>query len=55
MLPAFAWEFDRLRAAADADVPAAIAFVTVFPTIAAFMFWARGVDGGATGQACSCT
>ena len=45
MLPAFAWEHSTGYVLQPTVLTfAAIAFVTVFSTIAAFMFWARGVE-----------
>jgi drug/metabolite transporter (DMT)-like permease len=45
MLPAFAWEYSTGYVLQPTVLTfSAIAFVTVFSTIAAFMFWARGVE-----------
>ena len=45
MLPAFAWEHSTGFVLQPTVLTfAAIAFVTVFSTIAAFMFWTRGVE-----------
>lgn len=45
MLPAFAWEYSTGYVLQPTLLTfSAIAFVTVFSTIAAFMFWARGVE-----------
>ena len=45
MLPAFAWEYSTGYVLQPTLLTfSAIAFVTVFSTITAFMFWARGVE-----------
>lgn len=45
MLPAFAWEYSTgFRLQPTVLTFSAIAFVTIFSTITAFVFWARGVE-----------